>query len=303
MLNIADLLRNAPKGTKLYSPLFGEVEYMQLGDDDKIWIKVDNSEPFDKYGRYFGSHFRDAECLLFPSKNCRTWKGWTPPTAPKFKIGDWIVSDDKQRVYQITDISDNSYFYDHSVKYDFISVADKSYHLWSINDAKDGDIIKTEYFIFIFKYIDHNTGVHYYCHYELDDCDVDERFGIAMPDSTIGSTADRGIHFRPAHQQEKHLLLDEIAKSGYRWDEDKKELRKIQPHYDIANFKPFDKVLCRGHNRQAWRPSLYGCYDTSGKYPMFVCATANYLQCIPFNDKTKHLLGTTDMCPEEFINW
>lgn len=75
-----------------------------------------------------------------------------------------------------------------------------------------------------------------------------------------------------------------------------------KPHYDISNFKPFDKVLCRGHNRQAWRPSLYGFYDTNGKYPMFVCATANYLQCIPF-EGNEHLLGTTDMCDEMYINW
>lgn len=303
MLNIADLLRNAPKGTKLYSPLFGEVEYMQLGDNDKIWIKVDNSEPFDKYGRYFGSHFRDAECLLFPSKNCRTWEGWTPPTSPKFKIGDWIVSDDKQRVYQITDISDNSYFYDHSPKYDLISVADKSYHLWSINDAKDGDIIKTEYFIFIFKYINHNTGVHYYCHYELDDCDVDERFGIAMPDSTIGSTADRGIHFRPAHPQEKHLLLDEIAKSGYRWDEEKKELCKIK-HYDISSFYAGMPVLVRDYDNRKWCYLLYSHYNNEYEDGLcFNAGSVDWRQCIPFNEKTKHLIGTSDMCPEEFINW
>ena len=91
MINIANLLRNAKKGTILWSPLFGPVEFMQLGKNDQIWIRVDNSEPFDKYGRYFGSRFPEAECQLFPSNKVRTWVGWEPPVEPKFKLHDIIM--------------------------------------------------------------------------------------------------------------------------------------------------------------------------------------------------------------------
>jgi hypothetical protein len=97
-----------------------------------------------------------------------------------------------------------------------------------------------------------------------------------------------------------------MREAGYQWDAGKKELKKIQPHYDISNFQPFDKVLVRDHNTKTWEVGLYGRYkdDTvcSTKIRYFV-GTRYCRQCIPFNEKTKHLLGTTDMCPEEYINW
>ncbi len=78
MINIAELLKDAPKGMKLYSPLFGEVEYMQLGDENKVWVKTScGTYYFDKYSKPYA--FDKAECLLFPSKDCRTWEGWKAP--------------------------------------------------------------------------------------------------------------------------------------------------------------------------------------------------------------------------------
>lgn len=39
MINIAELLKDAPKGMKLYSPLFGEVEYCYIGGTNRrIWV-------------------------------------------------------------------------------------------------------------------------------------------------------------------------------------------------------------------------------------------------------------------------
>lgn len=39
---------------------------------------------------------------------------------------------------------------------------------------------------------------------------------------------------------------------------------------------------------------------TAKDYP-FICLTCNYSQCIPYNDETKHLIGTTEMPPKEYI--
>lgn len=81
-----------------------------------------------------------------------------------------------------------------------------------------------------------------------------------------------------------------------------------KPHYDIANFKPFDKVLVRCGNDERWMIEFYCEYDTlvhtspHRDYP-FMGIGDSYSQCIPYNDDTKHLLGTTDMCDERFINW
>ena len=73
-----------------------------------------------------------------------------------------------------------------------------------------------------------------------------------------------------------------------------------KPHYDISNFKPFDKVLVRDYDKDEWFNTFFGFYDEEHK--VFVCDCYNYKQCIPF-EGNEYLLGTTNMCPEEYINW
>lgn len=74
-------------------------------------------------------------------------------------------------------------------------------------------------------------------------------------------------------------------------------------HYDIANFKPFDKVLVRDGDDTKWSCNWFSHYSGDWGVYRFVTTKCVYAQCIPFNEKTKHLLGTTDMCPEEYVNW
>lgn len=74
-----------------------------------------------------------------------------------------------------------------------------------------------------------------------------------------------------------------------------------KPHYDISNFKPFDKVLVRDRDKSKWGNTYFGFYDEEQK--VFVCDCCDWEQCIPFNGDTKHLLGTTDMPSKEYINW
>lgn len=77
-VNIAEILRYAPKGLKLYSPIFGEVEFDFLDDNNDIHISFKeafDTEYFDLNGKYFKS-YSNAECLLFPSINHRCWNHW-----------------------------------------------------------------------------------------------------------------------------------------------------------------------------------------------------------------------------------
>lgn len=96
MINIAELLKDCPKGTKLYSPLFGEVFlYTILSESKFITVRTaDSITTFNEFGQWGDNsrweRFPDAECLLFPSKEVRTWEGWKAPVQPKFKVGDNI---------------------------------------------------------------------------------------------------------------------------------------------------------------------------------------------------------------------
>lgn len=76
-MNIAEILKDCPKGTKLYSPLFGECELISIDYDHSsiypITIKVgDDNHCFTKNGLFF-IEYVNAECMLFPSKNNRDW--------------------------------------------------------------------------------------------------------------------------------------------------------------------------------------------------------------------------------------
>ena len=91
-INIAEILRDMPKGTKLYSPLFGKCELRGI-DNSKypIAIKVQSidgamSKGIMKDGRYFDG-YEDAECLLFPSARMRNWSKF-------FKRGDVLIDED-----------------------------------------------------------------------------------------------------------------------------------------------------------------------------------------------------------------
>jgi hypothetical protein len=91
MISIAELLKDANKGMKLYSPLFGEVNFVGIDKQSDYPINVTdckgNGKSFTEFGVYFKDH-PDAECLLFPSKNCRTWEGWKVPK-PHYDIANF----------------------------------------------------------------------------------------------------------------------------------------------------------------------------------------------------------------------
>lgn len=73
-LDLVEILKDCPKGTMLYSPMFGEVELysIQIDHDAPINIKDEFGDiwSFTKDGTY---SFYEGERLLFPSKEQRNW--------------------------------------------------------------------------------------------------------------------------------------------------------------------------------------------------------------------------------------
>ena len=72
--------------------------------------------------------------------------------------------------------------------------------------------------------------------------------------------------------------------------------------FDPKTFKPFDKVLVRDDESCKWRVNFYSHEGESMAYP-FRCIGKTYTYCIPYNDDTKHLVGTTDEAPEYYRYW
>jgi len=296
MINIAKLLKDAPKGMKLYSPLFGEVKFKYINGSQFGIIVEDSAEcsrSFDKYGRYF-TIYNNAECLLFPSKECRTWENFELPVKSKFKVGDWVVTD-YGKVSQVVSVDKDGDGYTLDDGVYFSGSWCDMYHLWTIQDAKDGDIMACSDWLFILKQFNVKGNNHKtYCHYDL----TLNRFKDDI-DSYMVSGSDE---YHPATKEQRDLLFKKMKEAGYTWDEKKKVLKKIQPHYDIANFKPFDKVLVRDADDGKWRCNWFSHYSGDGGVYRFVTTKCRYAQCIPF-EGNEHLLGTTDMCDKMYINW
>ena len=68
-------------------------------------------------------------------------------------------------------------------------------------------------------------------------------------------------------------------------------------------FKPFDQVITRDENEETWVANLFSHYSQDEKYP-YHCIDNRYKQCLPYNEETAHLIGTTEEYkPEEPKEW
>ena len=97
-----------------------------------------------------------------------------------------------------------------------------------------------------------------------------------------------------------HLYTANIIKTH----PDYKELKLPKPHYNIANFHAGMPVLVRETSLNAWQYVLFShCYVGGDGLTRFNAGLVGFTQCIPFNEDTEHLLGTTDPCDERYVNW
>lgn len=87
-LNLAEILKDCPKGTKLYSCIHGEVEFSYIDPYAGAWYPIivttpiSNNQSFTPDGRFSIEY--PGECMLFPSKDNRDWSTFVAP--PKKKV-------------------------------------------------------------------------------------------------------------------------------------------------------------------------------------------------------------------------
>ena len=82
-IDLTKILKDCPKGTKLYSPLVGEVEFERILDNNaySVITLYNNGRAlfFTSEGLYYDNAGEEAECLLFPSKDQRDWRQFSAP--------------------------------------------------------------------------------------------------------------------------------------------------------------------------------------------------------------------------------
>lgn len=163
----------------------------------------------------------------------------------KFKVGDWIVSDCNNVAY-IESISETMYnlqckdgFHEKMT----IEYIDRNWHLWSIQDAKDGDVLfanihKWEIWgdtsdlplivptLLIYQEVKTDKDhIHSYC--TLYDNHKFKK--ILYIYKTMFYNCDfniRGIF--PATKEQRDILLKKIHETGFEWDDEEKKLKKLK---------------------------------------------------------------------------
>ena len=154
---------------------------------------------------------------------------------PKFNVGDWVI--DKQGiVHQVANVveivSENTYGYD-IVGGGYFNDSIEGVRLWTIPDAKDGDVLHSTGFhndcIFIFNGLDNwkfdepngdrAVATGYFC---LSVSADNMEFGMQGPDCVEVNTV------KPATKIQRDFLFRKIKEAGYEWDAEKKELKEIE---------------------------------------------------------------------------
>ena len=322
-LNIAEILKNVPIGTSLYSPLFGNVYLIYIGE---MFITVrhhSTTANFHHNGRLYD--YEGTEPMLFPSKEMRDWSKFS------WKKGDVLVSNDSDSHIIFKGFSKNDYTTFEGKHW--ISVSKKrhvsclemqnvqDYHIEDNKDSaqtyistiegrlggklnretleiekyqpefKDGDVVVVDEIpfdlyskcIFILKE-NLNTGEIKARAYVLYNVNKDSIFF----DTPIMKVIERNIHL--ATEEEKQQLFDALLKEGKAWDAEKKQIVDLKPKVEL---KPFDRVLCRDGVGKEWRIDLFESVLTDNSEYNYKCMVNVWKICIPYKGN-EYLLGTAN---------
>lgn len=150
---------------------------------------------------------------------------------------------------------------------------------------KEGDIIAVESlfngnmatWLCVYNGKEINTQVRYHIGLDLSNNIMFDSF-YDLDESSI---------IRHASQDERNMFISILHKHGYDWN--KEEQRFTYNNSSVLVFQPFCQVLVRNNDNERWGISNYSHFDRK-----YVCINnQTFNQCIPFNDATKHLVGTT----------
>ena len=187
----------------------GETYWLEYIGDDNYNVRSDN---------LLGKTYHITPYQLYTNFN------------KKFNIGDYVVLKYRPNFYggsnyvKIINIESGKYYFNNGTW----EYPEEIRH-WTIKDAKDGDILATSNYIYIFNSIDKETEtVSFYCLMEKSN----EHFSFG--DYKIH---DEILNSIPATQEQRDLLFQKIEEVGYKWDADKLELIELKEIEEPENYK------------------------------------------------------------------
>ena len=285
-INIAEILKDCPKGTKLYSPLCGECIFDHLNYGTIICKKQNTQEiAFTSEGYYMLPVFDDCECMIFPSKDQRDWSKFQRP----FKDGDIVVSE-KGDIHLLR-TSNSSYCA-------FREQWKNKFDCTITTSIKVARLATEEEKQKLFKAIKDNG---YKWDPESKTLEKLPKFKVGDEISKRNSISNSWIVCSVSSEYYGLKLPNGSENIGVLPIEEQDDWELVPDKFDINTLKPFDKVLVRDNNAQKWTVDLFSLFDKSLIYP-YSCVGHYTNQCIPY-EGNEHLLGTTNDCNDFYKTW
>ena len=306
-LNIAEILKDKPVELKLYSSTFGYIKFNGV-HKDKVYFSSEDTNVHSVKPN--GKMYDSGECIIFPSKKMRDWskfawkRGDVLTNSSGFKVffDKWVNEDYTKFLGEIKVLGDSHYYYYDTAYYILASKKEALEFIKSVEEInngkpnpevskiekaqpkfKDGDILSCDEDT----YTRHTTLI-----LHKDENITESIVSLIRHRKFIGINIpiDNFLLSRLYHarEDEKKELFDALAKRGKAWDAEKKQIVDLKLKWVP---KPFDKVVVRCGEADKWSIDFFS-YKVSNGY---ICTgDAWFGYCLPYNEETAHLLGTTD---------
>jgi len=248
--NLIEILKHYPKETELYSPLYGKLWLAEVDEENEIItcykhcldegctraiLEQEDTVSFYSDGTTGLPDFNvSKDCMLFLYDITKQGEQKSANTIEsKFKVKDWITGEEVYTA-KIINIDDDKYeveFIDGSKGLYLIDFIDKFYHLWTIEDAKDGDVLATKNGV-IFINDDSRKGkvtLDSYCYLSI-------QYEFCIEDHKTGSWLYKD-RIKPATKEQREFFFAKMKKAGYEWDAENKLIRRL------SKFHVGDKLI------------------------------------------------------------
>lgn len=322
-INIAEILKDKPQGTKLYDWLYNiDVELDTISTTDTetvVWCtnKTDNNTTYHRGYSEFGTvrGCPDSLQILLPSKEMRDWSKFA------WKKGDVLVSKDNVHII-FEKFEDDAY-----------TRFKGKHYLWKECDEEDYSKEETKMLTSVFEKANDDAAQTYIKTIEerlggklnLETLEVEKHqtefkdgdivvygesvaicrkiykdtlyfyvsindvFGLLFNEHVVSSEG-----YRFATDEDKQRLFDALAKENKAWDVEKKQIVDLKPK---CEFKPFDRCIWKIRNCEGsiWQASFVSYVDEYGATPMGMPIDEDLVNLIilPYNEETAKMIGTT----------
>lgn len=283
-MSLAKILKNCPKGMKLYSPIYGEVEFAEVTAlTESIGCKINSNTV---YFHSDGSYYKGGECMLFPSKEQRDWDDFMIP----FRDGDVIIRTEPNLGCKQCNIAIFR-------NYNIDSTNKMTIHC-QVNGANE---FKTSMCVDHrdWRLANYEEIKRFFTRMHESGYDFKEGELITLPKFKAGDTITNGKLTLRIDVVDSKYYIEGYPNVAYRLpisDQHHWRLKK----FDISSLKPYDKVLVRNGDG-CWYPTLVS-YITSSKEIYLIDTTNKADRVIPF-EGNERLIGTFSDPDPYYITW